>query len=367
MIINEKNTTELSGFYFVYKGSTNLERPGWYGLAHLMEHLVCKTFDDIQDDLDENGVSWNAYTSLNIVVFHFIGLEEYLAPYRDILVERLKTFDVTPEEVENEKRIVIEEYLDSFTDQYSIFSLNYMRKQYNSYGPIGLKQDIENITYQDCLDFFEEQYKYPDMIINISKDFEYYNDDLKFKDRSGLLKSDWKQNLDAPLELRNDFPDKTILLYDKVVDADDSGVLSILNSMLCNGLQSPLYQEIREKRALAYYVSCHKSKLGTQNMLRILTMTSPDKVDQVEEAINLVFNNKEEYLTPKRLETVRKFHLISKKKSLINRHKNISDIIDPSVLETYKIIENVTLDEVYEVFDKYYNLSSFLKITDKNY
>jgi hypothetical protein len=32
------------GFYVVYEGSTNLEKP-WYGISHIMEHLVCKALD----------------------------------------------------------------------------------------------------------------------------------------------------------------------------------------------------------------------------------------------------------------------------------------------------------------------------------
>jgi predicted Zn-dependent peptidase len=54
MIINLKSETELSGFYVVYEGSTNLEKPGWYGLSHLMEHLVCKNYDHLQEDFDRD-------------------------------------------------------------------------------------------------------------------------------------------------------------------------------------------------------------------------------------------------------------------------------------------------------------------------
>ena len=51
MIINLKSQNDLSGFYIVYEGSTNLEKPGWYGLSHLMEHLLCKTFFHLLEDL----------------------------------------------------------------------------------------------------------------------------------------------------------------------------------------------------------------------------------------------------------------------------------------------------------------------------
>lgn len=132
MIKNLKNETDLSGLYFVYNGSTNLEKKGWYGIAHLMEHLKCKAFDDLQDTLQANGISWNAYTSDNQIVFYFTGLEEYLAPFRNTLIERmylpLENY-VDSDILENEKNIVLEEYQDSFTNQNEIFYMNLFRKK----------------------------------------------------------------------------------------------------------------------------------------------------------------------------------------------------------------------------------------------
>ena len=48
MIINLKSQTDLSGFYVVYEGSTNLEKSGWFGISHLMEHLILCQFQQPQ-------------------------------------------------------------------------------------------------------------------------------------------------------------------------------------------------------------------------------------------------------------------------------------------------------------------------------
>jgi len=366
MIINEKNTTDLSGFYIIYNGSVNLEKPGWYGISHLMEHLMCKNFNDLQNTLDENGITWNAYTSINRIVFYFTGLEEYLSKFRNILVDRLSKFDVDEEDFKKEKQIVLEEYLDCFVDSTSSFYHNYMRKKYDCYDAIGLKEDIENITYQDCLDFFEIQYKHPDMIINISKDFEYKNDDLIFSNRDDLLKSDWNKNDSTIFENNKPIDNKTCIIYDMFVEQNDIPVLNILNSILVNGLQSPLYKEIREKLALAYYIHCYISKIGNVSILRISTMTSPDKIDKIEESIKKIFSNKEKYITQERLDIIKKHHIISKRKNMINRYKNISDIIDNDTKKTYDIIDSISLDDIYHVFDKYYQLENFDRTTDKD-
>ena len=90
MIVNLKSQTDLSGFYIVYEGSTNLEKPGWYGISHLLEHLCCKAFDHLQEEFDRDSIDWNAYTSANEIVFYMTGLEEKVNKWKYNLVDFTK-------------------------------------------------------------------------------------------------------------------------------------------------------------------------------------------------------------------------------------------------------------------------------------
>ncbi len=369
MIHNRTNQTELSGFYIIYEGSTNLEKKGIYGISHLLEHLKCKCIDDLMDSFQEDGITWNAYTSSNRVVFYFTGLEEFLSPYRDVIIERFNLpFEsyVTQEELDKEIKIVIKEYNQSFNSPDEVFYQNHMRRRYSSYSPIGLREDIENITYQDCLDFYDIQYKNPDCIINISRDFEYVNSEMVFEDRRDSYRDDWKADDTIEIEPPIETEQTVEVFYEQIIDFKDIPYVSLLNSMLCSGLNSPFYQEIREKRTLCYGISNYISELGKTPILMTVVSTSPENLDELEDGINEILNNKEIYLDSKRLEVVRKSSIISKKKSLINRHNNISDIIDPNVSIYYDMIESVTLEELYEVYDKYFTLDKFEKYTDKD-
>ena len=100
MIINLKSENELSGFYIVYEGSTNLENKGNFGISHLMEHLFCKNFDHLLDDFDRDGISWNAYTDTNLINFYFTGLESKLSKYREKIIELISNFSKAPELLE---------------------------------------------------------------------------------------------------------------------------------------------------------------------------------------------------------------------------------------------------------------------------
>ena len=247
MIINLKSKTDLSGFYIVYEGSTNVEKKGWYGVSHLMEHLVCKALDHLQDDLDRDGISWNAYTSSNEIVFYLTGLDDRVNKWKDKFVKLLTKFNITKEEFENERKIVLEEYTDSFNAQSEVHYLNLYRKLFNNYGPIGLKKDLEELKYMDILTFFELQYSKPTKIINVSKNKKYKNNLVSFTERdvvSNLEFGDFK----VDLELGNDFKDKTSLIILSPVITEDFAYVNFINSMLGLGLNSPLYKEVREKK-----------------------------------------------------------------------------------------------------------------------
>lgn len=370
MIKNLKNETELSGLYFVYNGSTNLETKGTLGATHILEHLVCKVFDDMQDELQSNGIAWNAYTSYNRVVFYFTGLEEYLAPFRDVLIERMyKPFEeyITPEDVLKENKIVLEEYTDSFTDLNSTFNQNYLRKTYGYYSPIGLREDIENFNFDILKEFYYKQYNKPDMIINVSKTFVLENDKLEFEDRKHLLRDDWKEDLNAQLENTNEYPDTLSITFQQKIDNEDVGVVKFICNMLSNGLNSPLYQELREKNAMCYNTGAYTYKIGNMTLLDIYVLTSPSKEDDVCNLLSKLLRQKSVHINCERLENIRKSLIIVKKKNLINRYDKINDILDEDIASMNNILETIDLNTIYDVYDKYFSYDNFKKSTDKNY
>jgi predicted Zn-dependent peptidase len=78
MIYNIQNQIDLSGFYIVYNGVVVNEKEGTYGISHLIEHLVCKNLnDEFVDSLEKNGITWNAYTTPNNIVFYIKGSKNH--------------------------------------------------------------------------------------------------------------------------------------------------------------------------------------------------------------------------------------------------------------------------------------------------
>jgi predicted Zn-dependent peptidase len=364
MIINLKSQTNLSGFYVVYEGSTNIEKKGWYGISHLMEHLMCKNFEHLQEDFDKDGIDWNAYTSSNEIVFYLTGLDEKVNKWKGEFMDLLGQFNVTKSQFENERNIVLEEYMDAFNDQTQSHMLNLSRKLFNDYDPIGLKQDLQNLKFMDCLNFYDLQYAKPSKIINISKNKQYKNSTIDFANRHIVKQISFGQH-SVPMELNNEFKDKSSLIMMSPVVNEDFAYVHFINAMLSLGLKSPLYQEIREKKGLVYYVHCYQSRMNEQGITTIATQTSNKNFNAVVDAVKLVLTKPNKFLTKDRFSLVKDYYSVRKEKDEILRYKNVNPWINPKGWSVYDILEEVKLKKVLEVYEKYYDFDKFYLSNDK--
>lgn len=353
MIINLKSQTDLSGFYIVYEGSTNIEREGIYGISHLGEHLMCKAYEHLQNEFERYGIMWNAYTSSNEIVFYFTGLDEYVSKYRDIVVDLLNNFMPSEEQFTNEKRIVIEEYKDCFNDQVTSHYLNLSRKLFGDYDPIGSLQDLESMTYQDMVDFVNIQYKRPSKIINVSKHSDF-NSNIDFN-TTQIDRTIEYGNHDVVLELNNEFKDKSSVIFLSPVIENEFNYILFICEMLSSGLQSPLYQEVREKRGLTYNISSNINRICNKGMIAISVQTTNSKVDELIDTVRLVLDNPETYLTQERFDNVKDGMVVRRKKAEINRYNNVSRWLNSAEWDVYEILEGLTLDKIKEIYSKHFN------------
>lgn len=364
MIINLKSETELSGFYVVYDGSTNLEKKGWYGLSHLMEHLLCKSFDHLQEDFDRDGISWNAWTSSNQICFYMNGLDEKVNKWKSEFVELLSEFKITKEQFENERKIVLEEYSDSMNSQDEVHMINLSRKLFNDYDAIGLREDLENLKFLDVINFWELQFSKPSKIINVSKHKKYINNVIEFSTNKIIKKIEYGNNK-VPLELNNDFKDKTSVIVLSPIINEDFAYIHFINSMLSLGLKSPLYTELREKRGLVYYVHCYLSRMSEQGINTISTLTSNRNYKELIEAIKSVISNPNKFLTKERFDIVQDYYKVRKQKNEILRYSKVEEFIEPDGWNVYSILDSVNLKKLKEVYKKYYNFDDFYISNDK--
>lgn len=361
---NIKSENDISRLVFVYFGATNMESEGSYGLSHLMEHLICKKFDKMMDSLQEDGITWNAFTADNKIVFEFSGLEEYIAKYRHILIKKMyQPFKLSAATLKKEIAIVGEEYDGVFTDLGSAHYHLFFRRYYNHYSAIGRKSDIEKFTVEQCKKFYDIQFSVPDIIINSSKTYELPEKGMKFANRYWHTKKlTLTKNVDdKEIEIINRLiaSENKTLFHFREIEEKDIPVAMLVSTMLSDGLNSPLYQEVREKRGLVYGIGSSVCRICNLGGFLISASTSATNVKTVNKTIGEVLKHHKKYLTKERLELIRKQVYIQEKieKCLVG---NANDAASPLKKEFDTLIGKATIKDVHDFCEKYIkNLEQF--------
>jgi predicted Zn-dependent peptidase len=315
-------------------------------------------------DFDRDGIQWNAYTSSNEIVFYMTGLDEKIDKHKNKYLDALQSFEITKEQFENERQIVLQEYEDTFNDQSQSHSLNLTRKLFNDYDPIGLKEDLEKLKFMDCLNFYELQYAKPTKIINVSKNKKIKNLDIDFSDTKIDKKFEFGKN-DVSLELNNEFKDKTSIICLSQFIEENNAEVHFLNAMLSLGLKSPLYDEIREKRGLVYYIHCYQARYNKQGIISIDTQTSNRNFDGVVDGIQTVLKDTKRFLNKDRFDLVKEYYMVRKEKDEILRYSNVNQWIQPEGWSVYDILDKVKLSDIKKVYEKYYDFDKFYISNDK--
>jgi predicted Zn-dependent peptidase len=362
MILNYKNNIDISTFVIVFDGSTQLETKGKYGTSHLIEHLLCKSFDHLLNDFQQYGITWNAYTSNNEIVFYLSGLDKFVNKYKYLILDLIINYVPSIYDFENEKKIIIEEYKDSFNEQINNHFLNLERKLFNYYSPIGLKEDIENYNYDTMINDINKYYRTPIKIINISKNSPFKNDmNLNIEYKVKKLKYG---NFNVPLELDNDFKTKESLINFSPIlnNKDDYPYIDFITKMLGTGLNSPLYQEIREKKTLVYYIHNYLYDINKdQYLITFVTETSKNNVNLFFDEISNILSNPDKYLTKERFNVIKKYLKINLEKNNILIHDKYHKFITPQYRLMDNIINKITFNKIREIYDKYFYWDDFYK------
>jgi predicted Zn-dependent peptidase len=166
-LLAERSLPTVSWYTFFQVGSRN-ERLGLTGISHLFEHMMFngaarygpKEFDRL---LESRGGTSNAYTSNDVTAYYEDFASEALETVLDLESDRMRSLAVTPETLEQERQVVLEER--RLRTDNSVFGL--MEEQLEAlvflahpyrWPVIGWSEDIERIGREDCLDYFRTYY-----------------------------------------------------------------------------------------------------------------------------------------------------------------------------------------------------------------
>ncbi len=305
LLWESRRSPVISAQVWVRNGSID-EKRGQEGLSHFLEHLVFKGSEkygvgEIAQKVEGAGGELNAYTSFDQTVY-YVNISSALGEVAlDVLSQMVGAPLFDPEEVENERGVILEEIKrsdDSPSRQASrlLFETNYKKHPYRR-PVLGYERVIENIPVPDIVEFYESRYTPQNMTLVITGDFripamkskvEHYFGGLKRRKATLRPKFEEPEQLRPRLEVREtSFQEDMVFTAWKIPGFrhKDTPALDVLGLVLGQGESSRLYQRVRLESSLVKSIGCSSYTPSDHGLFAISTNMIRSKMPEALHSI----------------------------------------------------------------------------------
>lgn len=181
VVVNRDRQSKLAAVNILYKVGARNEEPLRTGFAHLFEHLMFRGTKAVPDfDLPVQMASGdnNAFTNNDYTDFYITLPAANVETALWLESDRIEGLDITPEKLEAEKKVVIEEFRQRYLNQpygdqtMLLRALAYRVHPYR-WAAIGLTPDhIADASLADVEAFYRAHYHPSNAILSLSADME---------------------------------------------------------------------------------------------------------------------------------------------------------------------------------------------------
>lgn len=264
------------------------------GISHLLEHMAFKgtrtrSARDIAEAFDNIGGKLNAYTSMELTVYYAKVLKQDVRLAVDILGDILKHSTFTPEELAREQDVIIQE-LAMHRDTPEDLLVDYFDEVMFPDQPLGRsilgnETRIAAFTRADLIRYMDTHYKPPRMVLSAAGNIDHdtlvtlarkYFDLPKAAAGKPFSKAAY---VGGDARVTSDLEQLHLALGLPAVPIHSPQfyALQVYANILGGGMSSRLFQEVREKRGLAYSVYAMGTAYDDVGTLNIYAATSPEK------------------------------------------------------------------------------------------
>ncbi len=284
--------------------------PATFGSTHFLEHLLFKgtatrTALDIAISFDSVGGEHNAMTAKEYTCYYAKVQDRDLQMAVEVITDMLTSSLLDPTEFENERGVILEELSMAEDDPSDVANERFFEAVLGDHPlgrPIGGSPATIRAASRDAVwDHYRANYRPQDLVITAAGAVDH---DLLVADvERALISAGWDLSVSsAPVPRRASAPatisrGKAIVTVERPIEqanllvgvpglvATDERrvVMSVLNSILGGGMSSRLFQEIREKRGLAYSVYSFAGGYSDAGVFGLYAGCAPSKATQVAE------------------------------------------------------------------------------------
>ncbi|MGC5011598.1 M16 family metallopeptidase [Streptosporangium sp. DT93] len=282
------------------------ESPQHMGSSHFLEHLLFKgtpTRDalEISAAIEGIGGEINAFTAKEYTCYYARVLDEDLRVAIDVLADVVTSSIITSEDVEAERGVILEEIAMHDDDPSDVVHEQFSAELYGD-TPVGRPilgtvESITAVTRDRIAEYYRRYYLPTHTVVSVAGNVDHEQVVALVAaayERAGALGGDASpvpprvggpgvetgsgtRVVHRPTEQAN------LVLGTTALNRTDERrfALGVFNAALGGGMSSRLFQEIREKRGLAYSAYSYTSALADTGQFGIYVGCLPSKIDDV--------------------------------------------------------------------------------------
>ena len=307
IVTEEVNTVRSAAVGIWVNVGSRDETPSVAGASHFLEHLLFKgtkrrSAMEISSSIEEVGGEMNAFTSKEYTCFYARVIDTDLAMAINVISDLITSSTCKTEDVDAERNVVLEEIAMRDDDPsdliHDLFLDTYYGDTQLGRPILGTTESIKGMSRNAIFNYYKKKYQPADIVVAVAGNVKHKKvSDLVAK---ALSQDNFLDVPDADFNLRQSTKAKVhghhkvgiierkteqahlLLGVEGVARSDDRRfALSILASALGGGMSSRLFQEIREKRGLAYSVYAYVQQFAGSGSLSFYAGCQPNKAEEV--------------------------------------------------------------------------------------
>jgi predicted Zn-dependent peptidase len=283
---------------WVNTGSRN-ETGRLNGISHFIEHLLFKgtvkrTALDISREIESVGGLLNAFTSREYTCFYAKVLNRDIARAADLLSDIFINSRFEKSEMDKERLVVLQEIkmVEDTPDDlvHDLYAQSFWKGHPLGQPILGTAETMGTLGRDDIIEYYDKHYRSNRVFISVAGGVKHSTVVSLLKNTFGKIKQTFHDT-----ELSRPVPSPGVRLFKKDLEQvhvclgvpvpaqtdPERYKLYLLNTILGSGMSSRLFQEIREKRGLAYSVYSYLNLYRDTGSLVVYSAASSESFSKI--------------------------------------------------------------------------------------
>ncbi|MEL4503988.1 pitrilysin family protein [Luteococcus sp. H138] len=300
---------------FVGVGSRD-EEPGEHGCSHFLEHVLFKgtptrDAEQISAEIERFGGDLNAYTTREYTCFHARVLQSQASVAVDVLTDILANSLIRPGDVGTERDVILDEIAMHDDDPGEVAIEGAIAALFagTRLGPtvIGSATSIRRMPTARIVDYWRRHYTSDRMVVSAVGDLDHdelctrlaaFDADLAPRGTGAVSRPASSPGSTAGVRRRTTELAQTsfVLAFPAFGVLDPRReALALLAVALGGGMSSRLFQEVRERRALAYTIDCSEAAWQDTGLLTIDWQALPERTGEILDVVRRIVRDVREH------------------------------------------------------------------------